>query len=68
MKSMLSAPRLQIGEGTLTPDGKTNQEILDIGTAGLEPAWSRLFESCPAAPTSQKPVMATPSPPSAPVP
>jgi len=68
MKSMLSASHLQIGEGTLTPDGKTNQEILDIGTTGLEPAWSRLFESCPAAPTSQKPVMATPSPASAPVP
>ena len=61
IKSMLAAPRLQIGEGTLTPDGKTNQEILDIGTTGLEPAWSRLFESCPAAPTNEKPVMAPPS-------
>ena len=50
MKSMLAAPRLQIGEGTLTADGKTNQEILDIGTTGLEPAWSRLFETCPAVP------------------
>jgi hypothetical protein len=61
MKSMLSASHLQIGEGTLTPDGKTSQAILDIGTAGLEPAWSRLFESCPAAPSNEKPVMATPS-------
>jgi hypothetical protein len=68
VKSMLSAPRLQIGEGTLTPDGKTNQEILDIGTTGLEPAWSRLFESCPAAPTNEKPVMATPNLANAPAP
>jgi hypothetical protein len=68
VKSMLSAPRLQIGEGTLTPDGKTNQEVLDIGTIGLEPAWSRLFESCPAAPTNEKPVMATPNLANAPAP
>jgi hypothetical protein len=68
MKSMLAVPRLQIGEGTLTPDGKTSQEMLDIGTAGLEPAWSRLFESCPAAPTNEKPVMATPSLAGAPAP
>jgi hypothetical protein len=68
VKSMLSAPRLQIGEGTLTPDGKTNQEVLDIGTTGLEPAWSRLFESCPAAPTNEKPVMATPNLANAPAP
>jgi hypothetical protein len=68
MKSMLVAPRLQIGEGTLTPDGKTSQEMLDIGTTGLEPAWSRLFESCPAAPTNEKPVMATPSLAGAPAP
>jgi hypothetical protein len=61
MKSMLSASRLQIGAGTLTPDGKTDQEILDIGTAGLEPAWSRLFESCPAAPAYDKPAMVSPS-------
>jgi len=68
IKSMLAAPRLQIGEGTLTPDGKTNQEVLDIGTTGLEPAWSRLFESCPAAPTNEKPVMAPPSLTKAPAP
>lgn len=68
IKSMLAAPRLQIGEDTLTPDGKTNQEILDIGTTGLEPAWSRLFESCPAAPTNEKPVMAPPGLTKAPAP
>jgi len=61
IKSMLSASRLQVGEGTLTPDGKTNQEILDIGTTGLESAWSRLFESCPAAPANDKPTTAPPS-------
>jgi len=61
MKSMLAVPRLQVGEGTLTADGKINQEILDIGTTGLEPAWSRLFETCPAVPASDKAMMAPPS-------
>jgi hypothetical protein len=41
---------------------------LDIGTAGLGPAWSRLFESCPAAPTTEKPVMVPPSLTKAPTP
>jgi hypothetical protein len=68
MKSMLAATHLQMGEGTLTPDGKTNQEILDIGTGGLEPAWTRLLASCPAAPTSEMPPMAPPSVTSAPSP
>jgi hypothetical protein len=68
MKSMLAAPRLQIGEGTLTADGKTNQDISDMGTTGLEPAWARLFETCPAAPTNDKAVMAPPGLAKAPAP
>ena len=50
MKTVLAASHLQMGEGTLMPDGKTNQEIFDIDTSGLEPAWTQLFASCPAAP------------------
>ncbi len=66
VKSMLSASRLQMGEGTLTPDGKTNQKILDIGTGGLEAAWTRLFASCAAAPANSRPATVPPSLTSAP--
>jgi hypothetical protein len=60
MKLMLAAPHLQIGEGTLAQDGKINQEIFDIDTRGLEPAWNQLLASCPAAPTSVRPAIASP--------
>ena len=60
MKLMLAAPHLQIGEGTLTQDGKINQEIFDIDTRGLEPAWNQLLASCPAAPNSVRPAIASP--------
>lgn len=49
MKAMLAAPRLQIGQGRLMPDGKTSQEIFEIDTTGLESAWTQLFASCPVA-------------------
>jgi hypothetical protein len=55
MNSVLAASQLQIGEGTLTPDGKTNQEKFDISTSGLEPAWTKLRASCPAAPNPAAP-------------
>jgi hypothetical protein len=54
-----------MAEATLLPGGKTNQEIFDIDTSGLEPAWTKLLASCPA-PNSAKPVIASPSPTSAP--
>jgi hypothetical protein len=66
MKSVLAASRLQMGEGTLMPDGKTNQEIFDIDTRGLEPAWTQLFASCPAAPNNARPAIASPGLTSAP--
>ena len=62
MKAMLAAPRLQMGEGTLTPEGKTNLASFDIDTNGLEPAWTQLLASCPAAPNSAKPMIAWPGP------
>ncbi|MGA7809693.1 hypothetical protein [Bradyrhizobium sp.] len=59
MTTLLAVPHVQVAEATLLPDGKTNQEILDIDTSGLESAWSRLLASC-AAPNSVKPVIASP--------
>ncbi len=73
MKSVLAAPHLQMGEGTLLPDGKTSQDLFDIDTAGLEPAWTQLVASCPAAPKPVAPANAraavtSPGLPSAPAP
>jgi hypothetical protein len=50
MKSVLTASHLQMGEDTPMPDGKTSQQMFDIDTMGLEPAWTRLVATCPAAP------------------
>jgi hypothetical protein len=61
MKAMLSAPTLQMGEATSSADGKTRQSTFDIDTSGLEPAWTQLLTSCPAAPVHAKPVYPSPS-------
>jgi hypothetical protein len=58
---MLSAPTLQMGEATSSADGKTRQSTFDIDTSGLEPAWTQLLTSCPAAPVHAKPVYPSPS-------
>ena len=68
MKMLLAASHLQIGEGTLMPDGKTTREIFDIDTSGLEAAWTQLLASCPAAPTNVRPAIASPGLVSAPAP
>jgi hypothetical protein len=60
MKAVLAAPHLQIGEGRLMPDGKTSQQIFEIDTSGLEPAWMQLFASCPASPNNTRPAIASP--------
>ncbi|MGO8913781.1 MAG: hypothetical protein ACLQDM_31280 [Bradyrhizobium sp.] len=60
MKAVLAAPYLQMGEGRLMPDGKTDQELFEIDTRGLEPAWMQLFASCPAAPSNARPAIASP--------
>jgi hypothetical protein len=65
MNTLFTVSHLQMAEATLAADGKTNQEIFDIDTNGLEPAWTKLLASCPAAP-SAKPVIASPSPTTAP--
>jgi hypothetical protein len=48
MQAILAASRLQMGEGTLAAEGKSNLATFDIDTVGLEPAWTRLLASCPA--------------------
>jgi hypothetical protein len=68
MKMLLSASHLEMGEGTLMPDGKTNREIFDIDTSGLDAAWTQLFASCPAAPAIRRPAIASPGLTSAPAP
>ena len=56
MKMVLAVPHLQMAEATLVSGGKVNQEIFDIDTSGLEPAWTQLVASCPASPGNLKPV------------
>jgi hypothetical protein len=68
MKMLLSASHLEIGEGTLMPDGKTSRELFDIDTSGLESGWTQLVASCPAAPAVKRPPIASPAPISAPAP
>ena len=48
MQSMLATSRLQMGEGTVTSEGKTNLATFDIDTLGLEASWAQLLTSCPA--------------------
>jgi hypothetical protein len=57
---MLAAPRLQMGEGSRTADGKTQTVTFDIDTSGLQAGWSKLLESCPAAPAAARPVAVVP--------
>ena len=46
MNSLFAVSHLQMAEATLLADGKTHQEIFDIDTSGLEPAWTKLLASC----------------------
>ena len=48
MKAMLTASSLQMGEGTLTAEGKTSIATFDIDTLGLGTSWRQLLASCPA--------------------
>jgi hypothetical protein len=59
MKAVLDAPRLQIGEGSSAPEGKTNLAVIDIDNSGLQQAWSRLLASCRPAPA--RPAVASPA-------
>ena len=48
MQAMLAASRLQMGEGTLSAEGKTTLATFDIDTLGLGASWTQLLSSCPA--------------------
>ena len=61
IKAVLEAPKLQIGEGSSSPDGKTNMSIFDIDNSGLQQAWTQLLASCPGA-APARPFVASPAP------
>ena len=67
MKSLLTVPRLETGESTLLPDGKTTSTVLEIDTRGLEPAQAQLSAACQAArvraTAPKSPLVPSPSPP-----
>lgn len=63
VNAMLAAPRLQVGETTSAPGGKSDLATFDIDTTGMEPAWTQLLGSCPAAAPSPKPVVPLPASP-----
>jgi hypothetical protein len=48
MQAILAAPRLQMGEGTLSAEGKATLATFDIDTLGLGTSWTQLLASCPA--------------------
>jgi hypothetical protein len=48
MQAMLAASSLQMGEGTLSAEGKTKLATFDIDTLGLGTSWTQLLTSCPA--------------------
>ena len=60
IRAMLDAPKLQMGEGSSSPDGKTNMSIIDIDNSGLQQAWTQLLTTCAAAPTA-RPAIASPA-------
>jgi hypothetical protein len=57
MQAMLAASRLQMGEGTLSAEGKTTLATFDIDTLGLGASWTQLLASCPA--NTARPAAAT---------
>jgi hypothetical protein len=57
MQAILAAPRLQMGEGTLSAEGKTTLATFDIDTLGLGTSWTQLLASCPA--NTTRPAAAT---------
>jgi hypothetical protein len=66
MNTLLAVPHLQMAEAAQLPDGTVSQEVFDVDASGLGPAWTKLLASCPAAPNSVKPTIASPGLTSAP--
>lgn len=61
LKAILASQHLGVRETMRMPDGKADITRFDIDTIGLEPAWTQLLASCPAAPVYAKPVVPSPS-------
>ncbi|UPK08263.1 hypothetical protein IVB05_29075 [Bradyrhizobium sp. 170] len=64
VQAMLAASRLQMGEGTVSAEGKTTLATFDIDTLGLGTSWMQLLTSCPA--NSARPAAASSNPNAAP--
>src|ERR1700744_3230510 len=65
IKAVTEAAKLQIGEGSSAPEGKTNLSVYDIDNSGLQQGWAQLLTSCRAAPmmpTTALPAAAIASP------
>jgi hypothetical protein len=60
VNAIVAADHLQMGESILAPDGTHNVSTFEIDTTGLQPAWTQLVASCPAAPPGARPVMPSP--------
>jgi hypothetical protein len=60
--AVLEAPRLQIEEGSSSPDGKTNTSIIDIDNSGFQQAWTQLLPLCSTAPAPTPVAVPTPTP------
>jgi hypothetical protein len=66
VKNLFAPPRLQVGESTVMPDGKTNEVLFEIETRGLETAWTQLSATCATPPNSAKRTIDVPGTPNAP--
>jgi hypothetical protein len=54
LRNWFVPPRLQVGEGMLTPDGKVTKTMFEIETSGLEGVWTQLAATCAGPPGSVK--------------
>jgi hypothetical protein len=66
VKDLFAPPRLQVGESTVMPDGKTTEALFEIETRGLETAWTQLSATCATPPNSAKRTIDVPGTPNAP--
>jgi hypothetical protein len=54
VKNLFAPPRLQVGESTVMPDGKTTEVLFEIETRGLKTTWTQLSATCATPPNSAK--------------
>jgi hypothetical protein len=66
VKNLFAPARLQVGESTVMPNGKTTEVLFEIETRGLETAWTQLSATCAIPPNSAKRTIDVPGTPDAP--